>query len=113
MIGLAINCLPFRIKAVGKNLDWGKLPPHLAYLAAPAAKYGAYQFEDKIYNFLRKMSANEKQELIELLDRTTKDEAEINAFLDKYPMTKHLEARLVYFLGHLLALGNDAGFFPP
>jgi hypothetical protein len=94
-----------------ESLDWNKLPANLRYLAAPAGKYGRYQFEDRIFDFLRGMSEDERRELRELLQREIKDEIEVDAWLDQYRMTKHPEARLVYFLGHLLAHGNDAGFF--
>jgi hypothetical protein len=58
------------------------------------------------------MTAEQRVELTTLLRQTIADEAAINAWLDEFPMTKHPEARLVYFLGHLLATGNDDGFFP-
>ncbi len=92
-------------------LDWNKLPRNLGYLAEPAEKYGHHQFEEKIFNFLRSMSESEKAQLNALLRRSMSDGAEIDAWLDRYRITEHPEARLVYFLGHLLALGNDAGFF--
>jgi hypothetical protein len=98
-------------KDMHQTLDWTKLPTNLSYLAGPAEKYGRYQFEDKIFRFLDRMSQAEKAELTQLLQQTIKDDREINKWLDQYPMTTHPEARLVYFLEHLLALGNDAGSF--
>jgi hypothetical protein len=96
---------------MAKKLDWSKLPPTLAYLVGPAEKYGHYQFEDRIFEFLRGMSEPDKQELTVLVQRTIPDNDEIDRWLDEYSMTKHREAALVYFFQHLLALGNDAGFF--
>ena len=91
--------------------DWSKLPPKLAYLASPAENYGGYQFDDRIYEFLRQMSDSQRIELSALNDRMAQDERIINGWLDEYPMTEHAEARLVYFLGHLLAIAYDNGFF--
>jgi hypothetical protein len=92
-------------------LDWNKLPSTLAYLAEPAEKYGRYQFEDKIFEFLRRMSESERRELIDLMQRSKSQVTEIDNWLDEHRITEHPEARLIYFLEHLLALGNDAGFF--
>lgn len=91
-------------------LDWTKLPPELAYLAEPAAKYGALQFDDPIYEFLQGgMTPAEHSELIELGKLMSGDWDAIEKWLDAYPMTEHLEAARVYFTGHLMALGNDLG----
>jgi hypothetical protein len=96
---------------VYEYLDWTKLPPDLAYLAGPAEKYGHYQIEDKIFDFLRTMSEDDKRELTALLaPRTEGEAAQLEEWLDKYRITKHPEARLVYFLGYLLALANEGGF---
>lgn len=93
-------------------LDWNKLPPNLRYLAAPAEKYGRFQFEDKIFDFLRRMTNSERIELTALIRQNRTDGHEIDSWLDEHRITIHPEAALVYFLEHLLALGNDAGFFP-
>ncbi len=96
------------------ELDWSKLPPNLAFLAEPAGKYGGFQFGDKIYGFLNRMSETERAELTALVVKWKKPESEeLARWLDMYPMTEHREACLVYFLFHLVALGNDAGFFSP
>src|SRR5262245_12621954 len=94
-----------------EELNWNKLPSNLRYLAEPAMKYGGHQFEDKIFEFLRTMNEHERRELKGLLEPTARDEAAIDAWRGDYPITIHPEARLVYFFEHLLALGNDAGFF--
>lgn len=94
-----------------KKLDWTKLPPHLEYLAAPAEKYGSIQFEDKIMDFWKGATQAEKIELSRLCRQTLKHEKEIDAWIDKLGgLTEHREAALVYFLEHLIALGNDNGY---
>ena len=93
-----------------ETLDWSKLPPSLQYLAGPAEVYGRLQFEDRIYEFLQEqMSADQRAELQELSHRYRRDDKAINRWLDEFPMTKHAEARLVYFTGCLLGTGADLG----
>ena len=97
--------------AMAPKLDWSKLPPRLQYLAKPAEKYGSYQFDDKILTFLgKKATEAEKDELNAVSNRMVEDEKEINAWLDYLGITRHDEARLVYFLGHLIPLGTDNGY---
>jgi hypothetical protein len=99
-----------RYKEAPKTLDWNKLPESLRYLAGWAEVYGAYQFEGKILDFLQsRMTADERTELQGLSERYGQDDDAINRWLDEYAMTEHPEAGLVYFTGHLLALGKDAG----
>jgi hypothetical protein len=92
------------------ELEWSKLPKEISYLASPAEKYGVYQFEEKIYTFLRGMSEDDRRELKALLGRIIKDDTPINAWLDEYEITNHREAALVYFMNHLIALANEGGF---
>jgi hypothetical protein len=93
-----------------EDLDWNKLPGPLRYLAGPAEVYGGYQFDERIMDFLQsRMLPEERSELLALGLQYRRDSEAINHWLDEYPMTKHPEARLVYFTGHLLGLGEDAG----
>lgn len=97
---------------IPKELDWGKLPADLRYLAGPAEVYGALQFDDPIFDFLRnRMTSEERAELTALSERYGRDWEAINRWLDEYPMTEHAEARLVYFTGHLLGTGADLGLW--
>jgi hypothetical protein len=97
-------------RKTAEALDWNKLPPPLRYLAGPAEVYGGLQFEDRICEFLQeRMTAEEQAELRALNQRYTKDWEAINGWLDEFRMTKHSEARLVYFTGHLLGIGTDLG----
>lgn len=101
-------------ETMAEKLDWSKLPTHLQYLAGPAEKYGRYQFDDAIIDFFQNEATDaEKKELKMIDDRFVKDEVEIKAWYRKLDITKHAEARLVYFLGHLLAIGNDDGYLQP
>lgn len=98
-----------RYKEAPKTLNWSKLPQSLRYLAGWAEVYGVYQFEGKILDFLQsQMTADERIELQGICDKYQQDEEAINRWLDEYPMTEHPEAGLVYFTGHLLAIGKDA-----
>jgi hypothetical protein len=93
-----------------KRLNWSKLPQSLQYLAGPAEVYGGLQFDDPIYEFLQnRMTADEQAELRALNHRYRQDWDEINRWLDEFPMTKHAEARLVYFTGCLLGTGAELG----
>lgn len=110
-----LDIAPFNDGAVGpmkfpEELDWSKLPAPLRYLAGSAEVYGAYQFDDKIQDFLQsRMTAEERDELKLLNERYGRDFDAVNRWLDEYPMTKHPEARLVYFTGHLLGMAHEAG----
>jgi hypothetical protein len=93
-----------------ETLDWSKLPPSLSYLAGPAERYGRLQFDDPIYKFLQeRMTPDEQTELRALNERYRKDWEAIDRWLDEFRMTKHPEARLVYFTGCLLGTGADLG----
>jgi len=98
------------MEAPPEELDWNKLPGPLRYLAGPAERYGRLQFDDPIYEFLREqMTPEERAELRSLNRRYKRDWDAINRWLDEYPMTKHPEARLVYFTGCLLGTGVELG----
>lgn len=110
-----LDVAPFNDGAVGpqkkvEQLDWNKLPPNLRYLAGSAEVYGDIQFEWAIYKFFREqMTAYEQAELRALKQRYERDGEAINRWVDDLGITKHREAALVYFLGSLLAIGNDEG----
>lgn len=92
------------------ELDWTKLPPDLHYLAGWAEVYGNYRFDGKIVDFLEsRMTAEERAELQELNELYNRDGEAIDRWLDTFPITKHPEAALVYFTGHLLGLGKATG----
>jgi hypothetical protein len=91
-------------------LDWTKLPPGLSYLAEPAARYGELQFETRIMDFLERDATDADRETLRALKPLVlRDEGAIDAWIDELGITKHREAAVVYFLLHLMALGNDAG----
>lgn len=114
-----LNISPFNSGAVGPReakptepLDWTKLPPALRYLAGPAEVYGGYQFEGRILEFLReRMTADERSELKSLSQQYGRDWEAIESWLDEFRITKHREAALVYFTGHLLGMGADLGLW--
>lgn len=93
------------------KLDWNKLPENLRYLASPAERYGHFQFDDPILDFLNyDITESEKAELKRLNDQMHLDSDQIEKWLDDFNMTKHDEARLVYFLIHLMCMGFDNKF---
>jgi hypothetical protein len=55
------------------------------------------------------MTEQEKEELLALSKRAALDSDDIEKWLDEFNMKLHPEARLVYFLGHLMNLGHDEG----
>lgn len=94
---------------MAETLDWSKLPPDLEWMAVPAERYGRLQFDDRIYDFLRSVGPVERSELQALGRRWAESWPAIDAWLDAHRNTAHPEARLVYFTGHLLGTGADAG----
>src|SRR5262249_22935984 len=96
---------------MARELDWTKLPARLQYLASPAEKYGHFQFDDPIIEFLQEQATEmEKQELANLIPKLEEDDTEIHAFFRQHRITQHTEARLVYFLCHLIAIANEHGY---
>lgn len=93
--------------------NWNNLPEEMKFLIPYAEKYGSLQFDDPIYDYLEKCSKKEKLEILELEAKMAgRVDAAIPKFLDDFPMTKHEESSLIYFLGHFLALGHDVGLLP-
>jgi hypothetical protein len=76
------------------------LPDHLAYLIAPALKYGRYHFDDEIFQFLENATESEMDELAAVAERVLINGhyAEVNRFLDGHSMTEYPEAADLYFL---------------
>jgi hypothetical protein len=95
------------------ELDWSKLPPELRYLSGSAEVYGAYQFDDRIFEFLDRMTDDERTELIALNERMSGDWDAIDAWLKKYSMVEHKEAALVYFTMYLIGMAGDGGYLKP
>lgn len=90
-------------------LDWSKLSPKLAWVAAPAERYGHYQFDERILDFLQHASPAQLVELRAVQQRWVANNPDIDAWLDEYNMTKHAEARLVYFTQLLLGMADESG----
>lgn len=95
------------------ELDWTKLPPKLRYLSGSAEVYGAYQFDDRIFEFLDRMTDEERTELIALDERMGHDWDAIDAWLNKFSMVEHKEAALVYFTSYLLGMAENGGYLKP
>ncbi|MBX7103942.1 MAG: hypothetical protein K1X57_07665 [Gemmataceae bacterium] len=81
----------------------------MSYLAAAAEKYGVVSGDQAIGEFFRMASSDELNALSMLSWRVADDFDDIDAWLDRYPMTHHKESALVYFALHLVAIGNDCG----
>ena len=90
-------------------LDWSKLPPALAWVAAPAERYGHYQFDEPILAFLRGATPAELDDLRAVQRRWIADHSAIEAWLDENNMTLHREAQRVYFTQVLLGMADEAG----
>jgi hypothetical protein len=78
-------------------------------VAPPAERYGRYQFDEPILDFLRRASPAELEELRAIQRRWSADYPAIDAWLDEYRMTTHPEARLVYFTQVLLGMADESG----
>ncbi|HEV3435773.1 MAG TPA: hypothetical protein VG122_00340, partial [Gemmata sp.] len=70
---------------MAESLDWSKLPTSLSWLAEPAEQYGHLQFDDPIYDYLRRVGPDERVALRELGERWGKAWEDINRWLDAYP----------------------------
>jgi hypothetical protein len=77
-----------------------KLPADLAYLAAPALKYGCHQFDEEIFNFLDHATDDEMSELAAIAERVRLHGhySIVNQWLDEFPITNFREAACLYFL---------------
>ena len=87
-----------------------KLPPDLQYLIGPAEKFGGYQFDDQIAEFLDRATETEMEELAAIAERFRLNghSQEFDAFLDQFPITDHEESARLYFLFGLIdAAGID------
>lgn len=87
-----------------------RLPTELHYLIGPAEKFGRYQFDDQIAEFLSSATESERNELVAVAERfrLNRHDHEFHAFLDQYPITDHEESACLYFLfGVMDAAGID------
>jgi hypothetical protein len=76
-----------------------KLPADMHYLIGPALRYGQYQWDDDIFDFLDRASEAEMAELAALAERVlwNGDAPGVTAFLNEHPMTESDDvARLHY-----------------
>jgi len=93
-------------------LDWTKLPEELSYLIEPAEKYGVYQSSAQKAEFFENMTPEEEEELVRAYERiaVAGHMQMINEWLDRYPITDHREAALVWGLLSVMdamGLGNE------
>lgn len=77
-----------------------QIPDHLSYLVAPALKYGRYQFDQEIFDFLEHATSDEMEELAMTAERVLINNhyPEVNRFLDQYQITVYQEAAHLYYL---------------
>ncbi|KAA1257107.1 hypothetical protein LF1_55070 [Rubripirellula obstinata] len=86
-----------------KYLEHGvlaELPSELSYLIEPALRYGQNQFDDDIFSFLDSATDIQMAELATIAERVQNNDhyADVNKFLDLYPITDHSECSCLYFL---------------
>ncbi len=79
---------------------FAKLPPDLHYLIGPAERFGRYQFDDQITEFLDRATESEMDELATVAERyrLNRHSVEFDAFLDRYSITDHEQSARLYFL---------------
>lgn len=77
-----------------------ELPDELSYLVKPALKYGRFQFDIEILDFLDSASGEQLDELAAVAERVRLNEhyPEVSRFLDEYPITDHEQSACLYFL---------------
>ena len=76
------------------------LPAELAYLVAPAMKYGVHQFDDDIDRFLKTAAEEEMSELARVAEKVRLNDHfdKVNDWLDRHEIDEHAEASYLYFL---------------
>jgi len=86
-----------------------RLPESLSYLIKPALRYGKYQSENSIADFLESANNHQFNELKMLADRVleNRDYSTVLQFLDEYSIEQHEESARLYFLFLVL---DHAGF---
>jgi hypothetical protein len=84
------------------------LPEELSYLVEPALKYGRYQFDNEIFDFLEHATSEEMEELATIAERVLLNDhyLQVNRFLDRYDMTGYPEAARLYFLFGVLCYAD-------
>lgn len=96
------SILPFSKRPItsskSETYDWSKIPGELQYLVGPASKYGIIQSDDDVSSFCRSVSNVQLKELQEVSKAVAEGEDNVEAFLDRFPITEHPEACCVYFL---------------
>ena len=77
-----------------------KLPDDLHYLIGPAMKYGRYQFDHHVFDFLDRATDGEMAELAAVAERVLlrDDYPRVNAFLDENEIAESEAAARLYFL---------------
>jgi hypothetical protein len=77
-----------------------RLPPDLQYLISPAMRYGKYQWDHEIFEFLDSASEEEMEELAAIAERVllNDDYPRVLAFLNEYPITGTRESACLYSL---------------
>jgi hypothetical protein len=84
------------------------LPTELDYLIDPALKYGVHQTDDDHFEFLKRATPEEMDELASVAERFRLSEHhdQVADFFDAYPITEHAESAKLYWLFGLM---GDAG----
>jgi len=83
-----------------KAPDWSNLPAQLAYLRAPAERYGTMQFEEDRSRFRQNATLEQRAEL-QAIARRLRDSGHyklVDDWLLSHPITESAEASLVYWL---------------
>ena len=76
----------------------------MAYLAAPALRYGVHHFDEQMDRFLESASDAEMEELAALAEkvRLNNHYPLVNAWLGKHPITDFKESAHLYFMFGLM-----------
>ncbi len=89
------------------------LPEQLEYLIEPALKYGRYQFDNEVADFLDRATEDDLESLARVAARITKEDGElIGRFLDEYEITDYEESAKLHFLFGLIDAADVAPEVP-
>lgn len=84
--------------------DWSKLPPDMAFLAAPAEKYGAVAHEQDKEAFAASMTPAARKEMQDIDDRCVAvGLGRIRSWYLEMGVAEHVEAQMVFSLRGLIA----------
>ncbi|MFO0937216.1 MAG: hypothetical protein U0798_11960 [Gemmataceae bacterium] len=86
---------------------WHDLPSELLYLQKYADEYGTLQFDDAIFDRLKRLDQSEIEELKQVSVFMVENWNLIEKYRETHPMTESESGKRLYFFGVFFAHGNE------